>query len=95
MNWRREETADATILRSRDAGKTWDEANHGLPSPMRHNIEGMCSAGYPGGFSLFIGDTEGNVWGSDDEAESWRLVVSGLAPISKGGHFRAFQPVAA
>ena len=62
---------------------------------MRHNIEAMTVAGYPGGFDLFIGDTGGNVYCSENEAESWSLIASGLAPISKGGHYRALQQTAA
>jgi hypothetical protein len=77
-----------------DGGRTWDEAGKGLPSPMRHNIEAMSVVGYPGGFALFIGDTGGNVYCSEDQAASWTLIASGLAPISKGGHYRAFQTAA-
>jgi photosystem II stability/assembly factor-like uncharacterized protein len=93
--WRKTQTADAVVLRSQDAGQTWQEAGVGLPSPMRHNIEAMSVAGFPGGFTLFIGDTGGNVYSSEDQAATWALIASGLAPISKGGHYRAFQQAAA
>jgi photosystem II stability/assembly factor-like uncharacterized protein len=92
--WRASGLADAIVLKSRDGGRTWEEAGSGLPSPMRHNIEAMSVAGYPGGFALFIGDTGGNVYCSEDQARSWSLIASGLAPISKGGHYRAFQTAA-
>ncbi|MBV8083704.1 MAG: glycosyl hydrolase [Chloroflexi bacterium] len=94
-DWRRDGSANAIVMKSTDAGATWQEAGHGLPSPMMHNIEAMTVAGYPGDYLLFAGDTGGNVYASEDEAASWRLIASGLGPISKGGHFRAFQPVAA
>lgn len=93
--WRKAGTADAIVLKSQDGGQTWEEAGSGLPSPMQHNIEAMSVAGYPGGFTLFIGDTGGNVYSSEDQADGWSLIASGLAPISKGGHYRAFQPAAA
>jgi hypothetical protein len=93
--WRQSHTADAIVIKSSDGGKTFSEAGSGLPSPMVHNIEAMGVAGYPGGFTLFIGDTGGNVFGSDDQAASWRLIAEDLAPISKGGHFRAFVSTAA
>jgi photosystem II stability/assembly factor-like uncharacterized protein len=92
--WRTSGLADAIVLKSLDAGRTWQEAGAGLPSPMRHNIEAMSVAGYPGGFALFIGDTGGNVYCSEDQAESWTLIAADLAPISKGGHYRAFQTAA-
>jgi photosystem II stability/assembly factor-like uncharacterized protein len=93
--WRASHTADATVLKSEDGGHTWHESNAGLPSPMQHNIEAMSVVGHPGRYTLFIGDTGGNVYCSDDEAATWSLIASGLAPISKGGHYRAFQPAAA
>jgi photosystem II stability/assembly factor-like uncharacterized protein len=92
--WRTSGQADAIVLKSHDGGRSWQEAGAGLPSPMRHNIEAMSVAGYPGGFALFIGDTGGNVYCSEDQAASWSLIASGLAPISKGGHYRAFQAAA-
>jgi photosystem II stability/assembly factor-like uncharacterized protein len=93
--WRQAGTADAVVIKSTDGGRTWRESGHGLPSPMRHNIEAMSVAGYPGGFTLFIGDTGGNVYSSEDQGASWSQIASGLGPISKGGHYRAFQPAAA
>jgi len=93
--WRASHTADATVLKSTDAGETWREASVGLPSLMQHNIEAMSVVGYPGGFTLFIGDTGGNIYASDDAAASWSRIASGLAPVSKGGHFRALQTSAA
>jgi hypothetical protein len=41
---------------------------------MRHNIEAMPGVGYPGGFSLFIGDTDGNIDSSDDAVETFRAL---------------------
>jgi photosystem II stability/assembly factor-like uncharacterized protein len=92
--WRTSGQADAIVLKSQDGGRSWQESGAGLPSPMRHNIEAMSVAGYPGGFALFIGDTGGNVYCSEDQAASWSPIASGLAPISKGGHYRAFQAAA-
>jgi photosystem II stability/assembly factor-like uncharacterized protein len=94
-DWRRDDSANAIVMKSTDAGRTWRESGAGFPSPMRHNIEALTVAGYPGGYTLFAGDTGGNVYASDDEAANWNVIASGLGPVSKGGHFRAFQPVAA
>jgi photosystem II stability/assembly factor-like uncharacterized protein len=93
--WRKTHTADAVVLKSHDGGRNWAEAGSGLPSPMQHNIEAMSVAGYPGGFALFIGTTGGDVFCSEDQAATWSLIADGLAPISKGGHYRALQQAAA
>jgi photosystem II stability/assembly factor-like uncharacterized protein len=85
--WRQSHHADSTIVRSRDGGRTWQEAGVGLPEHMRGNIEAMGVAGWPGGYELFVATTDGEVYASVDEAEHWILAASGLAPISKGGHY--------
>ena len=82
-------------MRSRDAGRTWEPASRGLPENMRANIEAMSVASYPGGFSLFAGNTDGEVFCSKDGAENWTLIASGLQPISKGGHYQPLQAAAA
>ena len=83
--WRQSHTAEATILRSDDKGRTWRTANHGL-DVNGANIEAMSLAVYPGGFSIIIGTTDGKVYCSDNGGDSWSLIATGLAPISKGGH---------
>jgi photosystem II stability/assembly factor-like uncharacterized protein len=93
-DWRRDNSADAIVVKSTDAGLTWQEQGSGLPAPMKHNIEAMTMAGYPGGYVLFAGDTGGNVYASEDEAATWTLIASGLKPVSKVGHYRALQPTA-
>jgi photosystem II stability/assembly factor-like uncharacterized protein len=86
--WRRSHFADGTVLRSRDGGRSWAAADHGLPEVRRANIEAMCIASYPGGFDLFTGNTDGEVFSSTDGGEGWTRIASELGPISKLGHFR-------
>lgn len=93
--WRTSHHADSTVLRSLDGGRTWNGAGAGLPESMRGNIEAMSLGSFPGGFAIFAATTGGDVFTSDDRAESWRCIASGLAPISKVGHFRALQESAA
>jgi photosystem II stability/assembly factor-like uncharacterized protein len=93
--WRTSHHADATVMRSVDGGKTWEQAGTGLPQSMRGNIEAMSLESYPGGFTLFAATTAGDVFASSDQAESWRVIASGLAPISKVGHYMALQETAA
>jgi len=94
-DWRTSHHADATVMRSVDGGRSWDPAGDGLAQNMRGNIEAMSLGSYPGGFTLFAATTAGDVFATDDEAQSWRLIASGLAPISKVGHYKALQDAAA
>jgi hypothetical protein len=48
-------------------------------------------ASWPGGYVLFAGNTDGEVFTSADGANSWTRIAGGLAPVSKGGHYRALQ----
>jgi photosystem II stability/assembly factor-like uncharacterized protein len=89
--WRTTHHAGGTVLRSRDSGRNWEPADRGLPQNGRANIEAMTIAIHPGGFSLFVGNTDGEVYCSEDGGEEWSLVVDGLAPVSKVGHFRNLQ----
>jgi len=89
--WRKTKRAEGTVMRTRDRMKTWTEANRGLPEDGRVNFEAMNLVQYPGGFSLFLGSTDGEVFVSDDEAEHWTQITSGLAPVSKLHHYRNLQ----
>jgi hypothetical protein len=43
---------------------------------------------YPGGFSLFVGTTDGEVFESSDGAEHWSQIAAGLGPVSKIYHYK-------
>ena len=85
--WRKLHTADARIARSRDGGKSWDILNGGLPEHIRGNIEGMAMDVWNGGFALFAGTTDGDVFYSDDEGEHWQTIIKGIGPVSKSHHY--------
>ncbi|HWE76617.1 MAG TPA: hypothetical protein VG328_25860 [Stellaceae bacterium] len=85
--WRRTKHAGGTVFRSRDNGRSWARAANGLTDG-HANIEAMCVVGYPGGYSLFVGTTDGEVYTSDDDAENWTRIAENLSPISKGAHYR-------
>ena len=89
--WRSSHVADAVVMRSRDGGRSWAPAENGLPRAGRANIEAMCLAAWPGGFSLFAGNTDGEVYMSENGADSWTRIAAGLRPVSKVGHYRALQ----
>ena len=89
--WRTSHRSGATIVRSRDRMRTNVEMRNGLPEDQRANFEAMSLAAYPGAFTLFAGNTDGEVYASEDEAEHWTRIATGLAPVSKQGHYRQLQ----
>jgi photosystem II stability/assembly factor-like uncharacterized protein len=92
--WPKEKTADARIARSDDGGKSWQIFTKGLPEHIRGNVEAMSMNVWPEGIGLFAATLDGTVFFSGDEGESWSTLVTGLAPVSKGGHHR-LVPMAA
>jgi photosystem II stability/assembly factor-like uncharacterized protein len=84
--WKKLQTADARIARSRDGGRTWEMLASGLPDHIRANIEGMAMDVWNGGFALFAGTTDGDVFYSDDEGEHWQTIIQGIGPVSKSHH---------
>ena len=90
--WRKSHHANAAVMVSRDGGDTWTESGEGLPDNARPNIEAMNMAVWPGGFMLFVGNTDGEVYASEDSARTWRQIGAGFAPVSKVGHYRNLQP---
>jgi alkylation response protein AidB-like acyl-CoA dehydrogenase len=93
--WRTSHQADGTVLRTRDGGRTWENANRGLPQASHANIKAMNATAYPGGYVLFAGNTDGEVFATEDGGDNWVRIASGLKPVSKGGHFRNLQTVPA
>ena len=83
--------ANATVLVSHDLGENWEPASNGMPDPMTANLEAMSLYAWPGGFSMFVGATNGNVYCSDDGAQNWRL-IGDYAPVSKVDHYRLLLP---
>lgn len=88
-DWRKTKTADARIARSRDAGKHWQYLEGGLPSHIHGNIEGFALNTWPGGSALFAGTTDGDVFLSQNEGETWSTIARRIGAISKGGHHLA------
>lgn len=87
-SWRKTQTANARIGRSRDGGRNWQVLEGGLPEHIRGNIEAISMNVWPGGYALFAGTTDGRIFFSDDEGESWSTIGQGLPSVSKGGHYR-------
>jgi len=85
--WRQSHDANAGVARSRDGGRTWEMVTRGLPDHIKGNIEAMSMAVRPGGFDIFAGTTDGDVFATENQGESWSHIAGGLAPVSKGGHY--------
>ena len=90
--WYRDHYAGSRISRSTDGGRTWQAVHRGFPEkPLRTAFEAMALEDWGGEtFSILGATATGEVWCSDDGGEQWREVLTGLAPISKGPHYKAF-----
>ncbi len=87
-SWAAESNAFSRISRSRDAGRTWEVLTGGLPDYMTHSIEAMALEEAGGKTQIFAASTGGEVLWSSDGGENWQTIASGLAPVSKGWHYR-------
>jgi len=87
-NWYQFGRARGKILRSQDAGKTWERLLGGLPDGQRALFGGLTIEAYPGGTSLYAADTDGQVFESLDEGDTW-TVIADVPPVSKGEFYRA------
>lgn len=95
ISWRKSHHATGWVLKTHDGGRTWQDANQGLPVMARSNIEAFTAAYYPDGYELYAGNTDGEVYASRDEGETWTLIADQLEPVSKGGHFKVIRNAAA
>ena len=89
--WNRNGTAETRISRSRDAGETWEVlSGAGLDDKFVPSVEAMTLEEAGGVVQVFAATSHGEVLWSEDGGESWQKAVSGLPPVSKGGHYHAF-----
>lgn len=88
--WGEHRMADATVMRSRDAGRHWEEIREGLPAPIIGNIEAMGLYHWADRVMLVAGTATGEVFACENVGEPWQCIARGLPPISKGGHYRWF-----
>ena len=91
VTWRKagpQARAEGKIYRSKDCGKNWQRLAGGLPASLKHEFGALCLEEANGNCAIFGGTTGGEVFCSEDNGESWTLITSELAPISKKGHER-------
>ena len=80
--------ARGKIARSRDGGNTWQRLLGGLPNGQRALFSALTIEAWPGGSALFAVDTDGEVFESTDEGDTWTNVAE-VPPVSKGEFYRA------
>jgi photosystem II stability/assembly factor-like uncharacterized protein len=72
-----------SVYTTADGGASWRRQDRGLPAEKAYftvkrqamNIDGLDKLG------IYFGTTQGEVWGSDDEGESWKLLARHLPEI--------------
>ncbi len=95
FSWFRSGKAEGMVMRSRDGGKSWEPAKQGLPIGGRANFEAMTIVSSPEGISLFVGDTDGDIFLSEDLGGRWSKIMEGGPPIAKSGHHVLLRAVSA
>jgi photosystem II stability/assembly factor-like uncharacterized protein len=85
--WRTTHDADAAIVRSRDAGRSWEILQNGLPQHMRAHVPAMAIQVWNGTSALFAATTDGEIFFSDNEGDSWSKIIDNIPPVSKAGHY--------
>ena len=86
--WYKLGKARGKIARSRDGGNTWERLLGGLPNGQRALFSALTIEAWPGGSGLYAVDTDGEVFESLDEGESWTIIAE-VPPVSKGEFYRA------
>jgi photosystem II stability/assembly factor-like uncharacterized protein len=85
--WFESKNADSAVARSRDGGGTWELVMNGLSEPMKANFEAMTLEAWNGSCAVYLGNTDGDVYCSEDEGENWHKIAERLPSISKNGHY--------
>jgi hypothetical protein len=87
VHWYELGRARGKIFRSRDAGRTWDRLLSGLPDGQRALFSALSIESWPGGFSLYAADTDGQVFESLNGGDTWTIVAD-VPPVSKGDFYK-------
>lgn len=84
MNGRYMHNGEVAIWRTKDAGDTWERKTQGLPSSNAYLsvLRGAMDTDTLDQAGVYFGAANGTVYGSTDDGESWREIVTGLPGIS-------------
>jgi len=76
------------IARTRDGGNTWERLLGGLPDGQRAIFGALTLEAWDGGYAVYAGDSDGQLFESRDGGDHWRIVAE-IGPMSKGDFYRA------
>ena len=85
--WMETKSAHPAIARSRDGGNSWEDLGRDTLEHLKASFEAMTLEAWDGSSALYVGNTEGEIYCSEDEGESWVKIIEGLPPLSKGDHY--------
>ena len=72
--------AAARIYRSRDAGARWEPLGNGLPDSFHGMVRGLL-VDPTDHRVVYAGTTDGHLYLSEDEGDSWVLLTTDLPPV--------------
>jgi photosystem II stability/assembly factor-like uncharacterized protein len=87
-HWYKIGRARTKIARTRDGGQTWERLLGGLPDGQRAIFSAMTIEAWDGGFAIYAGDSDGQLFESRDGGDHWRIIAE-IGPMSKGDFYRA------
>jgi photosystem II stability/assembly factor-like uncharacterized protein len=87
FHWMQTKSANPRIARSRDGGSTWELLGRGMPERLDANFEAMTLEAWDGNCTVYAGNTDGDIYASEDEGETWAKVVEGIPALSKTIHY--------
>jgi hypothetical protein len=89
-NWYQINRARPRLARSRDGGRRWERLLGGFPDGQRPTIGAMTLEAWDGGYALYAGDTDGQIFESRDGGDSWRIIFE-TGAVSKGEFYRGLM----
>jgi photosystem II stability/assembly factor-like uncharacterized protein len=89
--WRQTGNARTAVVTSKDRGKTWQQLRGGLPEEIAGNFEAATMMTWPGGFGFLTGSTDGEIYASFDQGQTWALIAENVGAVSKCVHARNIE----
>lgn len=90
-HWMQTKKANARVARSVDGGANWEIVAQGMPASFDASFEAMSIEAWPGGSRVFLGNTDGEIWSSDDDGAHWQCIANKVGPVSKTIHYTILQ----
>lgn len=87
-HWYARARARGKILKSRDGARSWERLLGGLPDGQRALFSALTIESCPEGTTIFAADTDGQVFVSSDDGNTWTIIAD-VAAVSKGEFYRA------